>query len=120
MIARKEGTEIVRAPKRRREPEEDAVAAEPVAPPPKEPRLMVNNTPHRILFAQNLPGEVTQEMLTAIFQMSPGFQEARLAPGGRGLAFIEFENEVQSSMALRQLNGMQLTQTAVLRLTYSN
>lgn len=80
---------------------------------------MVNHTPHRILFAQNLPAEVTSETLQTIFAPVPGFQEVRLPPGNRGLAFIEFENEIQSSMALRQFNGLQLSPTATLHLTFS-
>lgn len=64
--------------------------------------------------------DVTHDMLQAIFVMAPGFREVRLAPGGRGIAFIEFENEIQAGIALRQYGGMQLTQTAVLHLTYSN
>lgn len=80
---------------------------------------MINTTPHRILFAQNLPTDVTQQSLTTIFQHIPGFREVRIA-GNRGLAFIEFDTEVQSGMALRQLNGFQLSATHVLNLTYSS
>ncbi len=86
----------------------------------KESRLVINTTPHRILFAQNLPTEVTQQNLSAIFHHIPGFREVRIVPGNRGLAFIEFDTEVQSGMALRQLNGFQLTATHVLNLTYSS
>jgi U2 small nuclear ribonucleoprotein B'' len=88
--------------------------------PSKDARLVINMTPHRILFAQNLPSEITQQSLTTVFQHIPGFREVRIVPGNRGMAFIEFETEVQSGMALRQLNGFQLTATQVLNLTYSS
>eukprot|EP01039_Chlorochromonas_danica_P006153 gene6153-6780_t len=129
IIARKEGIEIVRAPKRSREERDSGDQGVGVggggsldhhyAPPAKEARLVVNHTPHRILFAQHLPAEVTSDTLQAIFAAVPGFQEVRLPPGNRGLAFIEFENEIQSSMALRQFNGLQLSPTTTLHLTFS-
>jgi RNA recognition motif-containing protein len=86
----------------------------------KEARLVINTAPHRILFCQKLPAETTQESLTAVVQHIPGFREVRIVPGNRGLGFIEFENEVQSGIALRQLNGFQLTPTHLLNLTYSS
>lgn len=113
--------EIVRVPKRKREQRDghEAEAAQD-APPVKEARLIVNTVPHRILFAQNLPADITQDTLHNLFAVAPGYREVRLPPGGRGIAFIEFENDIQSTMALRQFNGMQLGEAAVLHLTYSN
>ena len=81
---------------------------------------MFNNTPNKILLAQNLPSEISQDALIAIFGQYTGFKEVRIVPGNRGLAFIEFENEGLSGIALRQLNGFQLSATAQLNLTYAN
>lgn len=131
MIARKEGLPIVRTVKRSREElEEDNEADnsnnnanndnQPVQRPVKEPRLLFNNVPNKILLAQNLPTEITAEALNPLFQPFPGFIDVRIVPGNRGLAFIEFENEIHSGMALRQLNGFQLSPTALLNLTYSS
>lgn len=89
-------------------------------PPAKEARTTNNNAPNKILLAQNLPTEVSQERLTAIFQSTTGFVEVRLVPGGRGIAFIEFENEVQASLALRQFDNFQLTPTQTLQLGFGN
>lgn len=86
---------------------------------PKAPKLMVNNTPHRILFAQNLPDECSDQMLTMLFQPYPGFQEVRLVPGKKGIAFIEFVDLIQAGIALQQLNGFKLTSSDVLHLTYA-
>ncbi len=86
----------------------------------KEQRLMFNDQPNRILFAQNLPLDITSDRLISLFQQVHGFKEVRIVPGNRGLAFIEFENEVQAGIALRQFNGFQLSPTHLLNLTYSN
>mmetsp|Transcript_3203 Transcript_3203/g.3477 ORF Transcript_3203/g.3477 Transcript_3203/m.3477 type:complete len:223 (+) Transcript_3203:60-728(+) len=130
VTARKEGLPIVKSVKRSREELEEDNEADnsnnnnqdnrPVQRPAKEPRLMFNNIPNKILIAQNLPAEITAEALNPLFQQFPGFIDVRIVPGNRGLAFIEFENEIHAGMALRQLNGFQLSPTTVLNLTYSN
>ncbi len=86
----------------------------------KEQRLMFNNQPNRILFAQNLPLDITSDRLISLFQQVHGFKEVRIVPDNRGLAFIEFENEVQAGIPLRQFHGFQLSPTHLLNLTYSN
>lgn len=134
VIARKEGLEVAKKPthpkasdrkkevvvrsSNKRQREEDT--AEEAEEQERSRRLVINSTPHKILFAQNLPSEVTQATLQALFQPFQGFKEVRIVPGNRGLAFIEFDNEVQSGIALRQLHGFQLTATSTLHLTYSS
>ncbi|KAF2273561.1 U2 small nuclear ribonucleoprotein B [Westerdykella ornata] len=48
--------------------------------------------PNKILFLQNIPKEVTQDELTAIFERFEGFKELRYVQI-RAVAFAEFENE---------------------------
>ena len=103
--------------------EDGARAAPPPAqykepPVAKTPKPIVNNVPHRILFAQNLPDECNDQMLAALFQQYPGFQEVRMAPGKKGIAFIEFQDVVQAGIALQQLSGFQLSAADTLQLTY--
>lgn len=81
--------------------------------------LEVNNEPHHVLFAQNLPSACSEEMLAVLFSQCQGYKELRIPPGNKGIAFIEFENEVQASLALKQLHGHALTATDQLFLTYS-
>lgn len=97
---------------------EDGTEA-PVAPAPKPVKLVVNNIPHRILFAQNLPEECNDQMLTMLFQQYPGFQEVRMVPGKRDIAFIEFQDQIQAGMTLQQLNGFKISATGALHLTYA-
>lgn len=134
MIARKEGLPVVRSTKRQRDEFENdgedgqngegqeggGESSKTQLPPAKEQRLIFNNTPNKILLAQNLPLEIQHEHLQGIFQACSGYLDVRIVPGGRGLAFIEFENEIQSGIALRQFNGFQLTPTYLLNLTYAN
>ena len=82
--------------------------------------LTAGSTPNSVLFAQALPPEVSEQTLKVIFGQCTGFLEVRLAPGARGFAFIQFEDEVQSTMALKQLHGFQLSSTHALQLAYAN
>merc|ERR1712184_118546 len=55
--------------------------------------------PNQILFLTNLPEETNETMLSMLFNQFPGFKEVRLVPGRHDIAFVEFENEMQSSAA---------------------
>ena len=70
----------------------------------------------KIVYAKGLPVECTKEMIEMIFSQCNGFQEVRLPPGNRNIAFIEFEEDIQASMAQKQLNGFQLSQSHQLEL----
>jgi RNA recognition motif-containing protein len=72
----------------------------------------------RTLFAENLPSEVTEESLEAVFEQCQGFLEARIPPG-RNCAFFEFEDSIQAGLAMKTLNGFQLNATHKLQLSYS-
>ncbi|KAJ1926284.1 hypothetical protein IWQ60_003940 [Tieghemiomyces parasiticus] len=55
--------------------------------------------PHKILFLQGLPAEVTEADLKAAFETYAGFQEVRLVPGKSDIAFVEYETEEQAVSA---------------------
>jgi len=48
-------------------------------------------------------------MLVTLFQKYPGFLEVRLPPGQKGVAFVDFTNEMQSAVAMGQLQGFRIT-----------
>lgn len=85
----------------------------------KTAEAIASSIPNRILFVQNLPQEFTQQSLSLIFAQCLGLIEVRIAPGNRGVAFIEFENEIQAGLALKQLNGFHVTPTNDMRLAYA-
>jgi hypothetical protein len=57
-------------------------------------------------------------MLAVLFRRFAGFHEIRLA-GQRGIAFIEFRDEVSARTAFQAYNGFKLSQTDALKLTYA-
>jgi len=78
-----------------------------------------NQEPHSILFVQNLPEECTKDMLVVLFQQYMGFQEVRLVPGKKGIAFIEFSDIASASFAREALNGFKLSQDDTISVTYA-
>ncbi|THU58001.1 hypothetical protein C4D60_Mb03t09510 [Musa balbisiana] len=62
--------------------------------------------PNNILFIQNLPHETTSMMLQILFQQYPGFSEVRMIEAKPGIAFVEFADDVQASIAMQALQGV--------------
>ncbi|XP_015761150.1 PREDICTED: U1 small nuclear ribonucleoprotein A-like [Acropora digitifera] len=49
----------------------------------------------------------------------PGFKEVRLVPGRSDIAFVEFENEVQSGTAKEALQGFRITPSHAMKISYA-
>ncbi|KAI5415444.1 hypothetical protein KIW84_040760 [Lathyrus oleraceus] len=65
--------------------------------------------PNVILFIENLPYETTGRMLEMLFEQYPGFKEVRSIDAKPGIAFVDFEDDIQSSMAMQALQGFKIT-----------
>ena len=72
--------------------------------------------PSNILFAQDVPTDCNEMMLAMLFRQYPGYKEVRIPRSG--LAFVEFKDEPHATVALKALNGFQLTANDKLNLTY--
>eukprot|EP00002_Diphylleia_rotans_P027775 TRINITY_DN557_c0_g4_i1.p1 TRINITY_DN557_c0_g4~~TRINITY_DN557_c0_g4_i1.p1 ORF type:complete len:231 (+),score=57.13 TRINITY_DN557_c0_g4_i1:49-741(+) len=134
VISRMEGTFVERPKTEKRKRPDDgekkakkqetapkvAQAAVPVAPvAPIIPVMEAPTTPNHVLFIQNLPAECTELMLSVLFKQYPGFKEARMVPGRPGIAFVEYDNEIQSSHALMALNGFLITNDRPMSVTFA-
>ncbi|XP_021722349.1 U1 small nuclear ribonucleoprotein A-like isoform X1 [Chenopodium quinoa] len=74
--------------------------------------------PNNILFVQNLPHEATTLMLSLLFRQYPGFKEVRMVEAKPGIAFVEYENEMQSTVAMNALQNFKMVENAML-ITYA-
>mmetsp|Transcript_27195 Transcript_27195/g.48843 ORF Transcript_27195/g.48843 Transcript_27195/m.48843 type:complete len:210 (+) Transcript_27195:181-810(+) len=74
--------------------------------------------PHNILFLEGLSSEVSDSLLKALFGLYPGFIDVRCIPNKR-VAFIEFENQQQASLALAGLAGYYISPRVVLNVAYA-
>uniref|UniRef100_A0A1J3CFX2 U2 small nuclear ribonucleoprotein B n=1 Tax=Noccaea caerulescens TaxID=107243 RepID=A0A1J3CFX2_NOCCA len=78
-------------------------------PPPFQPNGQEAMPPNKLLFIENLPYETTSTMLEFLFVQYPGFKEIRMAPAKPGIAFVEYEDDVQSSVAMQALQGFKIS-----------
>lgn len=58
-------------------------------------------------------------MLEMLFQQYPGFKEVRMIEAKPGIAFVEFEDDVQSSMAMQALQGFKITPQNPMAITFA-
>ena len=130
VVAKADGS-FVQREKRKREPPpaakappaaraiEGAGAAAAPSANKKQATEPVNTTPSNVLFAQALPDDCNDMMLSILFQQYTGFKEVRMVPGKKGIAFVEFADETQASLALQGLNNFKLTPTDILKLSFA-
>ncbi|KAL1541048.1 U2 small nuclear ribonucleoprotein B''-like [Salvia divinorum] len=75
--------------------------------------------PNNILFIQNLPYETNSMMLELLFKQYPGFREVRMVDAKPGIAFVEFEDDSQSSVAMQDLQGFKINPQNAMVITYA-
>ncbi|KAI4301425.1 hypothetical protein L6164_034704 [Bauhinia variegata] len=99
-----------------------AYGAAPPIPYPGGGKSMVPEAPappNNILFIQNLPTETTPMMLQMLFLQYPGFKEVRMVETKPGIAFVEYGDEMQSTVALQALQGFKITPQNPMLITYA-
>lgn len=113
VVARLQGTW---KPRDRKEKKEAEKAAKPEQQALAGSGASGEGRPGTVLFAENLPPEVTEVMLTMLFRQYPGFEEVRLV-GARRVAFVQFKEASQSDQAMSGLQGFMVSQGFPLRLS---
>ncbi|KAG5567756.1 hypothetical protein RHGRI_003066 [Rhododendron griersonianum] len=79
----------------------------------------VPEAPAPPLFVQNLPHETTPMLLQVLFRQYPGFKEVRMVEAKPGIAFVEYENEMQSTSAMQGLHGFKISPENPMLITYA-
>eukprot|EP00727_Mastigamoeba_balamuthi_P004234 m51a1_g13808 putative u2 small nuclear ribonucleoprotein b -like (254) ;mRNA; f:395297-396453 len=76
--------------------------------------------PNKMLFIESLPAAATEAALKSVLAQFPGFKEAKLVPSKQGLAFAEFENELNAGVAMAALQGYRgFGEDASISITYA-
>lgn len=73
--------------------------------------------PNKSLYVEDLP-KVTTDQLIRLFQNYAGFKEVRYFEP-KNCAFVEFEDEFQSGIALSVLQGYKLTPSYAMKISYA-
>lgn len=58
-------------------------------------------------------------MLQVLFCQYPGFKEVRMVEAKPGIAFVEYENEMQSHYAMQGLQGFKISPENPMLITYA-
>jgi len=74
--------------------------------------------PNKTLFVENLPDNVTDLMLSMLFQQFPGYKDLRVVPA-KGVAFVEFENEIEAGVALQGLQHFMVKPEKPMVISYA-
>ncbi|XP_050238845.1 U1 small nuclear ribonucleoprotein A [Mercurialis annua] len=74
--------------------------------------------PNSILFVQNLPNDTTPMVLQMFFQQYSGFKEVRMVEAKPGIAFVEYADEMQATVAMHGLQTFKIQQNPML-ITYA-
>ncbi|CAH8330434.1 unnamed protein product [Eruca vesicaria subsp. sativa] len=77
----------------------------PAAPPP----------PNNILFVQHLPHDTIPTLLQDLLDKYHGFKEVRIVAAKPGIAFVQFADEMQSTVAMEGLQELTSTSFSFMR-----
>ena len=75
--------------------------------------------PNSILFIDELPADITEGVMSLIFQPCSGLKEIRLIPGQVKKAFVDFHSIEEATAALSILNGYRLSSSHTLHIEYA-
>ncbi|KAH7510974.1 hypothetical protein JRO89_XSUnG0232800 [Xanthoceras sorbifolium] len=70
--------------------------------------------PNNILFVQNVPHDTTPMALQMFFLQFPGFKEVRMVEAKPGIAFVEYGDEMQATVAMQGLQNLKMGQQNLL------
>ncbi|KAA6389212.1 MAG: putative Protein transport protein SEC24 [Streblomastix strix] len=97
-----------------------STAAPVVAPVAPTAHLVTRvGQPNKILYVQNLPQDRTLIMMQNLFGAIVGLKEVRLIEGRPDIAFVEYVDEIQASMALNTYQNYNISDTNKLVISYA-
>jgi len=75
--------------------------------------------PNNILFVQNLPHDANSDAIQALFQQFPGFKEVRMIEAKPGIAFVEYGDEMQATVAHQGLQNFRVSPSNAMQISYA-
>jgi RNA recognition motif-containing protein len=78
-----------------------------------------NMPPNRILCLSNLSEKANELMLTLLFQQFQGFRSVKIDPNKKGVAYVEYSNEQEASIAMQSLQHFKIEPEAPMLITYA-
>ncbi|TPX30279.1 hypothetical protein SeMB42_g07937 [Synchytrium endobioticum] len=105
-----------------KKPKTEPSSAPPTAPAATKPYNPAYwkpdlTTPSKVLFVEGLPDDTADVVLVCLFKQFDGFLEVRLV-SGKNVAFVEYDNELQATYALQQLQAFKIAPDHPLRISF--
>lgn len=117
---KRKAAEAIKGPaKKKQATGERPAVAKLVATAPPMPVQVVPEEPNYILFLENLPENMTADMLKLLFEQYAGFREARMVPNRPGIAFVEYCDQYQAALAREGLQGYAITTDKAMKVTFA-
>jgi len=82
------------------------------------PKEIGDAKPGCVLFAENLPPDCTEVVITMLFRQYPGFEEVRLI-AQRRVAFVQFKEQSQAEQAMNGLQKFMVAESFPLKLSFA-
>ena len=74
--------------------------------------------PNKMLLVTGLPDGYSEAMLGALFSQIAGFVSAKLVPVAKGMAVVEYENEVMAGVAKERMRGFRVDETHTMTIAF--
>ncbi|EGC30273.1 hypothetical protein DICPUDRAFT_83777 [Dictyostelium purpureum] len=75
--------------------------------------------PNKTLFVENLPDKCDPMMLEMLFSQFPGYKEVHMVESKKGIAFVEFQDESKSGLAMQSLQHFKVTQEKPMVISFA-
>lgn len=75
--------------------------------------------PNKILFVEHLPEGCSDTTIANLFQQYNGFKEVRMVQGKTGIAFVEFDTDVDAGVAMNALQHWKVTPNNLMVISYA-
>ncbi|KAJ1845727.1 U2 small nuclear ribonucleoprotein B'' [Coemansia sp. RSA 2703] len=103
--------------------ESDSDGSEEIGPLPPMQSASVDTpdqpVPNSTLFVSNIPKNISEEMISGLFQQYSGFIEVRRIAGKSDMAFVDYDTIASATAARDVLNGFKLSAQHAMQVEFS-
>ncbi|KAJ2784190.1 U2 small nuclear ribonucleoprotein B'' [Coemansia interrupta] len=103
--------------------ESDSDGSEEIGPLPPKLSASIDapeaNAPNPTLFVTNIPKNISEEMISGLFQQYSGFIEVRRIAGKSDMAFVDYDTTASATAARDVLNGFKLSAQQAMKVEFS-
>lgn len=80
---------------------------------------LYNNPPNNKLLLFDLPSSISNEVLLPLLKPYSGFRDLSIVPGGRGIAFVDFDSVRNAGVCLSAIKSITLPSGEKISATYA-